>query len=237
MRLFIIRHADPDYPNDSITTAGKAEAEALAVRLKRLGLDAIYTSPLGRAVATCGYTARALGLEPVCLDWAREITLPMVELADLGQTVMWDVHGHLMRTQERWQQINAGDWHSLEPFDAPLAREGVEAVAASSDAFLKQLGFERDGGIYRVLEPENRRKIAVFCHGGLGLTWLSHLLGISPPQMWGGFFLPPSSVTTILFDERVPGIATPRALGVGDISHLYAAGLPMQPAGIRANVD
>lgn len=87
-----------------------------------------------------------------------------------------------------------------------------------------------------MLQP-NRAKIAVFCHGGLGLTWLAHLLEIPLPLVWSGFWLPPSSVTTVLFDERSPQWAVPRVVGLGDVSHLYEAGLPVQPSGIKANAD
>jgi hypothetical protein len=69
------------------------------------------------------------------------------------------------------------------------------------------------------------------------VTWLAHLLDLPLTLVWSGFWLAPSSVTTILFDERSTVWATPRCLGVGDVSHLYAAGLPVQPAGITANVD
>lgn len=79
------------------------------------------------------------------------------------------------------------------------------------------------------------QKIAVFCHGGFGLTWLAHLLQIPFPLVYSNFYLWPSSVTTILFDERVPGNVTPRCIGLGDISHLAVAGLPPQPRGLVAN--
>lgn len=52
MRLYVIRHGHPDYANDTITTAGHLEAQALAQRLKAEGIDRIYTSPLGRAMHT-----------------------------------------------------------------------------------------------------------------------------------------------------------------------------------------
>ena len=81
------------------------------------------------------------------------------------------------------------------------------------------------------------QKIAVFCHGGFGLTWLAHLLQIPFPLVYSNFYLWPSSVTTILFDERVPGTATPRCIGLGDISHLAVAGLPPQPRGLVANSE
>ena len=79
--------------------------------------------------------------------------------------------------------------------------------------------------------------MAVFCHGGFGLTWLAHLLEIPLSLVWSGFWMPPSSVTTILFDERSQEWATPRCIGFGDVSHLYEAGLPVRPRGIIANFD
>lgn len=47
MILDIIRHADPDYANNTITEFGKLEAKALADFLKDENIDRIYTSPWG----------------------------------------------------------------------------------------------------------------------------------------------------------------------------------------------
>ena len=80
----------------------------------------------------------------------------------------------------------------------------------------------------------NSERIAVFCHGGFGLAWLAHLLEIPLALMWSGFWLPPSSVTTIFLEQRTETWAVPRCVGLGDVSHLYAAGLPIQPRGIHA---
>jgi probable phosphoglycerate mutase len=55
--------------------------------------------------------------------------------------------------------------------------------------------------------------------------------------MWSGFWLPPSSVTTVLFEERSAEWAVPRCIGLGDVSHLHMAGLGVQPSGIKANFD
>ena len=41
MRFLIIRHGDPDYAHDSLTPKGFREAEALAVRLKKEGVNKI----------------------------------------------------------------------------------------------------------------------------------------------------------------------------------------------------
>jgi probable phosphoglycerate mutase len=47
LRLYIIRHGDPDYINNTITPQGHLEAQALAKRLEREGITRIYSSPLG----------------------------------------------------------------------------------------------------------------------------------------------------------------------------------------------
>ena len=234
MRLYIIRHADPDYPNNTITPAGHLEAKALGERMKKLGLDRIYASPLGRAIHTMEYSAKALGLPHKIEEWTAELGECRVEIEPWGNFCVWDTPGEMIRAKQPY--VTAENWHTHELFVNPLFKKTFDDVQANSDAFLKRHGFERHDGRYKILRP-NREKIAVFCHGGFGLWWLAHLLEIPLPLMWSGFHLPPSSVTTVLFDERSKHWAVPRCVGVGDVSHLYAAGLPVQPAGIKANVD
>ncbi len=229
MRLYIIRHADPDYENNTITPTGHIEAQALACHLAQLGIDEIFSSPFGRAVHTAQYTADALQLPVQIADWARELDELWIE--ELNKT-FYDPDGALMRPND----ILAGHNHLQEvsPMNHPVIQKNLNWFCQGSDAFLECQGYVRENNAYRVI-GENRKKIAIFTHRGVGLTWLSHLLAIPLPLMWAGFFLPPSSVTTVLFDERVPGLAMPRCLGMGDISHLCKAGLQPSPAGIIAN--
>jgi probable phosphoglycerate mutase len=234
MRLFLIRHADPDYPNNTITAAGHLEAAALSRRMARMGLDRIYVSPLGRALHTMQYTADALKMEAVIEPWTAELGWPGIDQEVLGNSMAWDVHGHTLRLSKT--EFTRSNWNQIPPLDRPEFLEGFQKVQTASDQFFSNLGYHREEEGYRITRG-NREKIALFCHGGFGLTLLAHLLDIPLPLMWGGFFLPPSSVTTVLFDERGPQFAVPRCLGVGDISHLYAEQLPMQPSGIKNNVE
>jgi broad specificity phosphatase PhoE len=234
MRLYIIRHADPDYPNNTITPAGHKEAAALGVRMAKLGVNRIYSSPLGRAIHTMQYTAAATGLSSSIEEWTAEIGDCAVEMEPWGKMAVWDVPGENVRAKRPY--VTAENWHTHELFVNPIFKSTFEKVGRNSDAFLARHGYVREEGRYRI-EKGNREKIAVFCHGGFGLWWLAHLLELPLPLMWTGFHLPPSSVTTVLFDERSRHWAVPRCVGVGDVSHLYAAGLPTAPAGIKANVD
>ena len=44
MKLYIIRHGDPNYELDCLTEIGKEQAEAVAPRIASYGIDRIITS-------------------------------------------------------------------------------------------------------------------------------------------------------------------------------------------------
>lgn len=231
MRIYIIRHADPDYANNTITPHGHNEAKALAKRMQKEGINKIYTSPLGRAVDTAKYTSELLGIEPNIEEWAREHPNLSIEF-DGGKWFAINLHGQYIR--EDLSVLERNSWHKLPHFSNIDVLGTYNYVVKNSDEFIRRHGYKRIDGKYKCINP-NTDKIAVFCHGGLGLTWLSHLLEIPLPLMWAGFWLPPTSVTTILLDRRLPDWAVPRCLSLGDTSHLYEAGLPILPRGIVAN--
>ena len=229
MRLYIIRHADPDYTNGTITLNGHREANALAEHLKTLGLDEIYSSPMGRARHTAQYSANQLGLPIQIEDWAGELDKAWFE--ELDQSFL-DITRPCYRTLEcepglsRWKLDGMGE--------NPAVARNMQIIHQGSDDFLARQGFSRRGMMF-LLNGQNTKKIAFFAHMGLELAWLSYLLGIPFLAMWDGFFVHPSSITTVLFEERFPGKVIPRIIGLGDISHLVAAGLSPQPVGIVAN--
>lgn len=233
MRLYIIRHADPDYENNTITEDGHKEAQSLAKRLAAHGLDKIYCSPLGRAIETAKYTADLLGLEYNIEEWTRELWPELaIDESPWGKIFAIDIPGEVYRDEENLNTANS--WYDCKYLVDNNAKDVFEKLKNDSDEFLKRLGYERVDGRYRVIN-HNEDKVAVFCHGAFGLTWLAHLLEIPASLMWSGFWLPPSSVTTVLFDERSKNWAVPRCIELGDTSHLYEAQLPVKPRGIKAN--
>lgn len=233
MRLYIIRHADPDYDNNTITAEGHREAAALSYYLKEEGLTRLFTSPMGRAKDTARYTEQATALCATEQAWMKELHL-FIPSGDPRVHAAWDAHGERLRTEYPKEAAAA----CLEKgFMAhPEIRAEQARIAEGSDQFLESLGYRREGERYRILAP-SRERVGVFCHGGMGLTWLAHLLGIPLVTMWAGFFLAPSSVSVVLMDERSPQWATPRCLAMGQTAHLYAESLPIQPRGIIANFD
>jgi probable phosphoglycerate mutase len=235
LRLYIIRHADPDYPNNTITAAGHLEAQALAKRLKKEGLDRIFVSPLPRAIHTMQYTAEALNLKAATLEWTKELdALRFKGSTPWPITCAWDIPAEVIL--DRNPLPSHKDWHTIPELKEFSAKKLFDELIAHSDQFLKTLGFERYGTKYKILRP-SKEKVAVFCHGGFGLTWLAHLLNIPLTIMWSSFWLSPSSVTTILFDQRSPEWAVPRCISLADTSHLYEAGLAVRPRGIKANFE
>jgi len=228
MRLYIIRHGDPDYITDSLTDQGKVEAAVLAEHLAEVGMDEIYSSPLGRARETAGYTAKKLGQDVQVENWTQELWT----LAKDGDRMSWDIHAHQIRSEDYLS--NPHDWEHIQLLNTPEVRGLVNEVRENSDRFLAAQGYQRSNGVYRVSQA-NEKKLAIFCHGGFGLTWLSILLEIPTPLIWAGFFMHTTSVTTILFDEREPGIATPRCIGFGDLTHLHKKDILPSTSGIKAN--
>lgn len=232
MQIFLIRHADPDYSIDNLTEIGHEEATALGTRMVSIGLDELFASPLGRAQTTAGYIAKETGLTIKTESWTSELEWPGV-LLDGKMGPIWDSPGeHITELVSGGRKWDDETDHWLKQ---PQYREKYKALQAASDQFLLQHGYEREGGLYRVIEPSTK-KIAVACHGGFGLAWLAHLLQIPLALAFSIFWLPPSSVTTILLEERSKEFAVPRCIGLGDVSHLYANGMNYQPRGLLGNV-
>lgn len=227
MRLYIIRHGDPDYEKGTITEHGHKEAEALSKRLASYGIDKIYSSPMNRAIHTMDYTKNLLKIEPTVHDWMEEL-----QWVDKNTGSPWNVPGEIILNQGSFPSHE--NWHHLSEYKGLDLKDKFETLKMNSDNFIEGLGYKRDGQKYKCLQ-HNEDSIAIFCHGGFGLAWLSHLLNIPLTLVWAGFWLAPSSVTTVIFEKRSEDYAVPRCLGLGDTSHLYEAGLPIRSRGILAN--
>ncbi len=234
MRLYIVRHADPDYAENTITLHGHAEASALARRLEWEKISRLYSSPVNRAIHTAEHTERRLGLRPVILPWAEELRGLWVPDESRGRIPAWDVAAERLLEPEH-RRAHADDLGYPDFADLSLG-ETIERIRLHSDRFLAGLGYRREGHRYRV-ESATTERVAVFCHGGFGMTWIAMLLQIPLPFAWAGFWLAPSSVTTVLFDQRSREFAVPRCLNVSDISHLYGSGCAPRPRGIVANFE
>jgi probable phosphoglycerate mutase len=180
------------------------------------------------------YTAEALGMGYTIEDWLREM-YPELWIKDTpwGEVPAFQIPGEAYRAGTELPSHSS--WYNTSILKDKGVRESVELLRNNSDAFLGKLGYERKDGLYRCIR-RNYEQVAIFCHAGLALTWLAILLEIPMTLMWSGFWLPPSSVTTILFEENSQEWAVPRCIGLGDISHLYEARLKESTIGLMANL-
>lgn len=224
MRLLLIRHGDPDYEIDSLTSQGWAEAEALSRYLERIPVTEYYTSPLGRARDTASLTLKWAGREATVLPWLTEFThrTPLKPDYPDSTDVPWDWRPTNWIDRDEFFDKDA--WtHAPELADADITLHHRE-VCRNLDEFLSAKGYTRAGRLYRT-EQGTTDTYVFFCHFGLLCILLGHLLHISPMLLWHTVCAAPSSITTLVTEERIKGYASMRMLSFGATPHLHQAGL------------
>lgn len=227
MKIMIIRHGDPDYSIDSLTQKGWREAELLAKRLKNAKIDDFYTSPLGRAKDTASLTLKEYQKDAKVLNWLREFDGKIKSpFTDKGR-ICWDLPPSLWCNEEKYYQNDS--WYKTSLMSGGNVKEIYDETVTGIDNLLSSYGWNREGRVYRCGEDKT---IALFCHFGMGITVLSYILGISPVVAQNNFFLAPTSVTTLVSETDKKGYSHFRAIGVGDISHLYKEDEPMSESGL-----
>ncbi len=228
MKLYIIRHGTPDYATDSLTPLGKRQAEAVSRRFSNNGLDLIYSSPMGRARQTAQPTCEVLRKEMTILDWCSEgdAYADMSIRREDGST-RWCFAKQRTDYKNNDTVYLGADWKKADPeFQTESVQRRIDTIAAGSDKLLSELGYERDGCVYRITKP-NDLNVGVFCHQGFGLTWIAHLLSIPPHIFWASFDMTFTGVTLIEFKNYENGLTTPMLLQFDDQSHIFADRLPM----------
>lgn len=212
MTLYIIRHADPDYENNTITEFGWQEARALADWMKDIPIDRIYTSPMGRAIDTAKPLCEAKGIVPEILPWTAE---SKDYLSALQLTPEMDCRYHYSTRKGIYR---------FDDFTDTDRMKTVKYMIQKSDEFLASFGYVRQGLLYRIEKPSDE-SVAVFCHGGFGAAWIAHLIGAAPGLAHPSIKLGTSSVTTFSFLNTEKGFNRPVMRRMGEIHHIYKAGL------------
>lgn len=233
MKLIFIRHGDPDYVKDSLTVRGWREAEALSERVSKWKVDKFYCSPLGRAQHTAGVSLNKMGREAETKSWLREFDAPIKDLVTGNDRIPWDLMPSYWTKQP--DLYDKDHWHEAEIMKTGNVSAEFKRVCEGFDAVLAEHGYVRDGGVYKT-EQGNEKTLVFFCHLGVQLAILSHLFGVSAPAVWQNFFVAPTSVTELVTEEREKGTAIFRCKRLGDISHLYAAGIEPSNSGFFEEV-
>lgn len=221
MKLIIIRHGDPDYSLDSLTERGWKEAELLSDRIMNMDVKEFYLSPLGRAKDTASFTLKKMNRKATVLPWLREFDAPVIDETTGVKRIPWDfLPAEWTEVQEYYDKDL---WHTVPVMQTGRVREEALRVYSGIDELLKKHGYERQGKVYHAVRP-NTDSVILFCHFGVECVILGYLLGISPVVLWHGLCAAPTSVTTLITEERRKGIAYFRMNSFGDVSHLYASG-------------
>lgn len=229
LQIMLIRHGEPDYSIDSLTPKGWREAALLADRLAEVPIDDFYCSPLGRARDTARDTLARHSKEAEILHWMREFTGRVQPAEATKPRMCWDLPPRYRETES--------DYFRQEWEQSTLAQSGdIQAcyreVAEGVDELLARYGYHRTGCLYRC-EEEKDVTIALFCHFAVSMVMLAHLTTLPPTGLLHHFFLPPSSVTTLV-PQRDPkdGSMAFRCVQMGDTSHLDRGREPLSESGL-----
>ena len=170
--ILLIRHGENEYvkkgrlagrlPGVQLNEKGRAQAEALAERLKDAPLKAIYSSPLDRTQETAEPLARALGL-PV-------ITRPGLNEVDFGS---WqDKTLKQLRRRKLWPLIQGSPSRARFP-DGESFAEAQLRVCSELEALNRQ---HRPKDLFAVFSHSDIIKLAVAYFAGIPLDHFQRLM-------------------------------------------------------------
>lgn len=158
MRLYFIRHGESEANilreisnrgrRHPLTATGRAQAAALADRLRDAGISRLYSSPLLRATETADILAAAWGIDYQVTDALREFDCGIVE--GRSDIVAWDAWRGVVAA---WR---AGRWDSRI--------EGGESLEDIRDRFVP---FVTDLATHAT---DDQDAVALIGHGGLYYT-------------------------------------------------------------------
>jgi len=147
--------ADPE-----LAEAGHDQARHLTSYLRNESIDAVYSSPLRRALQTAAPLAADRQLDVAVIDsvaeWDRNASsyIPIEELKAANDP--------------RWQAMVRGEWSAHEETPEEFSARVVPALEA-------------------LIEAHPGQRVAVACHGGVINSYLAHILGLPVTH---GFFYP-----------------------------------------------
>jgi probable phosphoglycerate mutase len=190
MQLWMIRHALPlrvegvaGAADPGLAPEGQEQARRLASWLRGGPIDAVWSSPLRRALETAAPLAAALGVEVVVDDdlaeWDRDADsyIPLEELRAEGDP--------------RYQELVDGTW------------AGEDEGAAFATRLI--------GAVERVVAAHPGGEVAVVCHGGVINVYLAHVLGLGQAMFFHPGYTSVSRVHAARSGAR--GIASINELG------------------------
>lgn len=172
--LFLIRHGDaipgPDeiipsgvYDNLPLSGIGRAQAHALAERLKDIPFDTIYSSPLRRCQETAAPLAEQLHLTPILIEDIKEVRLG--NPFPLPQFQQGDELDELTKVLRQRQ-------HEIAQRAAAIGSWDVIPDSEPSKAFRQRVVQAIDGIVRECLG----KRVLIFAHGGVINAYAAEVL-------------------------------------------------------------
>ena len=162
MELILVRHGLPlrvelerGRADPALSESGRNQARQVADWLAREPIDAIYTSPMRRAVETAAPLAQRRTMQPTTRD----------DLAEYDRAASHYIPMEQLKAEDyaAWKAFVDGGYG--DDFDMELFRRRVSA------------------GMEAIIDRHRGERVAVFCHGGVVNVWASTVLG-TPPRLF-----------------------------------------------------
>jgi broad specificity phosphatase PhoE len=165
VQLILVRHARPveveaaeGRADPSLSDEGCEQAARLAAALSRIGVHAVYASPLRRALETAAPTAAATELEVTVDEGLLELDSRLGAYAPDDQL---DARGALAEAYFK------GDWSGIS--------------SESPEEFVQRVCGCLDG----IVQRHRGETVAVFTHGGVISAWVASVVGAERfPVTW-----------------------------------------------------
>ena len=167
MEIVFVRHGLPlrveletGIADPELAAEGHEQAAKMAAYLGVEDVEAVYVSPLRRAIETAHPLCKVLGLEAVVSEGVAEFDRNSREYVPVEE---------LRATNDpRWEKLLRGEWDGVDE-DPSIFKARV--VATVEDMIARHPG----------------GRVVVVCHGGVINQYLAHVLGI---ETHIGFFYP-----------------------------------------------
>ena len=167
MEIVLVRHGLPlrveletGIADPELAAEGHEQAEKMAAYLGVEDIEAIYVSPLRRAIETARPLCKLLGIEAVVSEGVAEFDRNSREYVPVEE---------LRATNDpRWEKLLRGEWDGVDEDPSLFKARVVETV--------EDMIARHPGG-----------RVVVVCHGGVINQYLAHVLGI---ETHVGFFYP-----------------------------------------------
>jgi broad specificity phosphatase PhoE len=182
--LILVRHGEPDYRaagngkdlwDPPLTERGRWQALRLAIRLRRMHVDAVYTSTMRRALETAAFIAAAKDLPMIRMHQLREIT------REPGALERAEFDASRLTGEVVVRLLNNPTWDALPGFE-PSHQFRRRLMSA-----LEGISAERHG-----------QRVVVVTHAGVINAYLGMILDI-PRDL---FFLPDHASISVVRSWR-----------------------------------